>query len=218
MVGYEALTGRKPFARQTEGDTAEAVRQLIPPPASDINPAVSQVISRVMHKAMAKQPWHRFASAREFGETLQKAIHNQPIDMFDQAKIKPRIERSRKAFEEGDQQFASEILSELETEGHIDPDMGILRMQIDQGAAQEGGPPVAGERANAFGAGRDSAGAAKDSGDAANRSRKTRTRSGSRRISRSAAANARWRTGSVWCARTWAATTSPKRGRRWTRS
>ncbi len=137
VVGYETLTGRKPFARQTEGDTAEAVRKFIPPPASDINPAVSQVISRVMHKAMAKQPWHRFASAREFAETLQKAIHNQPIEIFDQTKIKPRIDRSKKAFNEGDLQFAAEILSELEAEGHIDPDMGILRMQIDQAARKK---------------------------------------------------------------------------------
>ena len=132
VVGYEALTGRKPFARQSEGDTAEAVRKFIPPPASEINPSVSQLLSRVMHKAMAKQPWHRFASAREFADTLQKAIHNQPIESFDPAKIQPRIERARKAFTEGDLQFAAEILGELEAEGHIDPDMSLLRMQIDQ--------------------------------------------------------------------------------------
>jgi len=137
VVGYEALTGRKPFARQSEGDTAEAVRKFIPPPASEINPSVSQLLSRVMHKAMAKQPWHRFASAREFADTLQKALHNQTIDSFDPARIQPRIERARKAFNEGDLQFAGEILGELEAEGHIDPDMSLLRMQIDQAARKK---------------------------------------------------------------------------------
>jgi serine/threonine-protein kinase len=137
VVGYEALTGRKPFARQSEGDTAEAVRRFIPPPASEINPSVSQLLSRVMHKAMAKQPWHRFASAREFADTLQKALHNQIIESFDPAKIQPRIERARKAFTEGDLQFAGEILGELEAEGHIDPDMSLLRMQIDQAARKK---------------------------------------------------------------------------------
>ena len=132
VVGYETLTARKPFARQSEGDTAEAVRKFIPPPASEINPSVGELISRVIHKAMAKQPRHRFASAREFAETLTKALHNQAIDSFDPAKIRPRIERARKAFGEGDLQFAGEILGELEAEGHIDPDMSMLRMQLDQ--------------------------------------------------------------------------------------
>jgi tetratricopeptide (TPR) repeat protein len=40
---------------------------------------VSQTISRVVHKAMAKQPWNRFDIAREFGDTLQKAARNEPI-------------------------------------------------------------------------------------------------------------------------------------------
>ena len=57
VVGYETLTGRKPFARKSEGETAEAVRTLIPAPAPEIDPtAVSDLISRVIHKAMAKQP------------------------------------------------------------------------------------------------------------------------------------------------------------------
>jgi serine/threonine-protein kinase len=137
VVGYETLTGRKPFARQSEGDTAEAVRKFIPPPASEINPAVSQLISRVIHKAMAKQPWHRFSSARELAETLTKALHNQTVESFDPAKIRPRIERSTKAFSEGDLQFAAEILGELEAEGHIDPDMSVLRLQIDQAARKK---------------------------------------------------------------------------------
>ncbi len=132
VVGYETLTGRKPFARKSEGDTAEAVRTFIPPPASEINPAVSDLISRVIHKAMAKQPRHRFATAREFAETLTKAVHNQSVESFDPSKIRPRIERARKAFSEGDLQFAIEILGELEAEGHIDPDMSVLRLQIDQ--------------------------------------------------------------------------------------
>ena len=56
-----------------EDAVIQAILTLIPPPASDLNPGVSQTISRVVHKAMAKQPWNRFDTAREFGDTLQKA-------------------------------------------------------------------------------------------------------------------------------------------------
>ncbi|MEB2361550.1 MAG: protein kinase [Bryobacterales bacterium] len=137
VVCYEALTGRKPFARATDAETAEAIRHDIPPPASDINTSVSQILGRVVHKAMAKQPWHRFSSARDFAETLQKALANQPIERFERARIQPRIERSKRAYAEGDYQFALEILTELEAEGNIDPDMTMLRLQIEQAVRQK---------------------------------------------------------------------------------
>ena len=137
VVCYEALTGRKPFACKTPAETAEAVRRRIPPPITEINPAVSQIVSMVIHKAMAKAPIHRFSSARDFGDTLQKAYHNQPIERFDSSKIQPRIERAKKTFADGDSEFASEILIELETEGHIHPDITLLRMKIDQATRQK---------------------------------------------------------------------------------
>jgi len=137
VVCYEALTGRKPFACKTPAETAEAVRRRIPPPITEINPAVSQIVSMVIHKAMAKAPLHRFSSARDFGDTLQKAFNNQPIERFDSSKIQPRIERAKKTFAEGDSEFASEILTELETEGHIDPEIPLLRMKIDQATRQK---------------------------------------------------------------------------------
>ncbi len=87
----------------------------------------------VIHKAMAKQPWHRFASAREIlADALQKALRNEPLEFFNPARIQPRIERASKAFETGDLQFAGEILTELEAEGHIDPAMTTMRRQIEQ--------------------------------------------------------------------------------------
>src|ERR1017187_6506681 len=137
VVCYQALTGRKPFARKTEEETVDAIRRHIPPPVCELNPLVSQIVSRVIHKAMAKDPWHRFSTAREFSDTLQKALNGQPIERFDREKIQPRIERAKKAQLEGDHQFASEILTELEAEGNIDPEMRMLRIQLDQAIRQK---------------------------------------------------------------------------------
>ena len=81
---------------------------------------------------MAKQPIHRYASAREFDETLQKAFYNQPIERFDPARIKPRIERARAAFPKGDHAFASEILTEIQAEGNVDPEITLLHSQIQE--------------------------------------------------------------------------------------
>ncbi len=132
VVAYEALTLRRPFQGRTQAEVVEAILKQNPPPASDLNPAVGQTISRVIHKALAKHPWHRFPTAREFAEILQNALRNEPIEIFDPARIQPRIQRAAKAFEQDDYQFAAEILGELEGEGHLDPAILTLRRQINQ--------------------------------------------------------------------------------------
>jgi uncharacterized protein HemY len=86
---------------------------------------------------MAKAPWHRFSTAREFSETLQRALNGQPIERFDREKIQPRIDRAKRALAEGDYQFVSEILTELQAEGNIDPEMTVLRIQLDQAVRQK---------------------------------------------------------------------------------
>lgn len=137
VVCYQALSGRQPFDRKTEPEVIEAIRHFIPPPIWDLNPLVSQLVSRVIHKAMAKDPWHRFSTAREYAETLQKAVKGEVIERFDRAKLQPRIERAKKAQADNDYQFATEILTELEAEGNIDPEMSLLRIQVDQAVRQK---------------------------------------------------------------------------------
>lgn len=137
VVAYETLTRQRPFEGPTERDIVEAILHHIPPPASDLNPMVSPSVARVVHKAMAKQPYHRFPTARDFAETLQRAMRNEPIEIFDSSKIRPRILRAMKAFEQADYQFAAEILGELEAEGHIDQDMTVLHLKVDQATRQK---------------------------------------------------------------------------------
>ena len=131
VMAYQMFTRRRPFERSTESEIVEAILHETPPSISDLDPNVNQAISRVVHKAMAKQPWNRFSTARDFADCLQKAYRGEPIEYFDPARIRPRMERAKKAFEQGDFQFASEILVELEAEGHLDPQMSQVRRQID---------------------------------------------------------------------------------------
>jgi serine/threonine-protein kinase len=131
VVCYEAMAGRHPFQRARGDEVVDAILHQIPPLASELNSTVSLPLSRVLHKAMAKQSWHRFASARDFGDTLNKALRNEPIEFFDPERTRPRLQRATKALEEGDFQFAGEILGELEAEGHMDTSIGSLRRQLD---------------------------------------------------------------------------------------
>jgi serine/threonine-protein kinase len=137
VVCYETLTRRRPFEGGGEAAIANAILRVVPPPVCDLNPAVSQTLSRVIHKALAKQPWNRYASAREFAETLQKGLRNEKIEFFNPELLRPRIARATAAFEQGDLQFATEILSELEAEGHIDPAIVPLKRQIESSGKQK---------------------------------------------------------------------------------
>jgi serine/threonine protein kinase len=129
VILYEALTRRKPFARSTVRETVDAVIKCIPPPVCELNPNANLSLSRVVHKCLAKRPVHRFASARDLADTLQKALRNEPV--FDSAKIEQRIECAETAYKPGDEAFSSEILAELEVESHLDPSISVLRTQID---------------------------------------------------------------------------------------
>jgi len=132
VVCYEALARRRPFEGTTVDETVHAILHNIPPPVSDFNPAANRVVSQVIHKAMAKQPFHRFSSVREFADDLQKALRGEPIEVFDESRIASRIQRAQKAFANGEYDFASEVLSGLEAEGYLHPDMEPLRRQINQ--------------------------------------------------------------------------------------
>jgi serine/threonine-protein kinase len=131
VVAYEMFTRRRPFDRSSESDTVNAIINEIPPPVSDVNPAIPQSISRVIHKALAKQPWHRFGTAKDFADTLVKAHRGETIEAFDPARIQPRVQRARKAFDSGDHQFSQEILSELLAEGHMDSEIALLQKQLE---------------------------------------------------------------------------------------
>ncbi len=132
-VCYEILTGRQPFRRDSEGETAAAVVNWLPPLACDVNTSVPKTLSQVISKAMAKDPWSRFASAAEFAEALQKARRNEPLNsLFDPSTTRARVDMARSSFEQKDYQFASEILRELEAEGQGDSEIQKLRRGVDE--------------------------------------------------------------------------------------
>jgi serine/threonine-protein kinase len=128
VILYEALTGRKPFACPTVEGTSQAVLKSIPPPVSEINPGIPHPVSQVVNKCLAKDPIHRFSTAKELSETLQRAFRGEEV--FDASKLLLRIERIKNALKT-DEGYASELLSQLESEGHQHPEISLLRSQID---------------------------------------------------------------------------------------
>jgi serine/threonine-protein kinase len=71
---YEVLTGQQPFARQTLRETARALLEEMPAPASSLNPAINNRVSQVFDRALAKDPKLRLGSAKEFADNLAWAF------------------------------------------------------------------------------------------------------------------------------------------------
>jgi len=73
IMAYQLLTGQLPFT----GHPAElllAHLQRPPPLAHEAKPGLPQELSRVLLRAMAKRPEHRFATAAELRQALQAAV------------------------------------------------------------------------------------------------------------------------------------------------
>lgn len=63
VVGYEALTGRRPFPQEELGALARAILNETPPPLAALRPDVPPNLAAAIERAMARDPKQRFAHA-----------------------------------------------------------------------------------------------------------------------------------------------------------
>jgi serine/threonine-protein kinase len=62
-VGYEALTGRRPFPQEDPGALAHAILHDTPPPLTWLRPDVPSTLATAIERAMARDPARRFDQA-----------------------------------------------------------------------------------------------------------------------------------------------------------
>ncbi|HZH32402.1 MAG TPA: protein kinase [Pyrinomonadaceae bacterium] len=67
---YEMLTGRVPFATDSEFELMKSQVEAIPPPPRDFAPHIPDAIEEVLLKSLAKRPEDRFQMAGEFRAAL----------------------------------------------------------------------------------------------------------------------------------------------------
>jgi serine/threonine protein kinase len=79
IVLYQLLTGVRPFS----GDAAVVMRQIVQDDVavpSRRNAGLGCSFDQVLATALAKEPIHRFATARQFLDALTQAFHNRHVD------------------------------------------------------------------------------------------------------------------------------------------
>ncbi|WP_197048034.1 serine/threonine-protein kinase [Mycobacterium paragordonae] len=70
VVGYEALTGRRPFPQQAFPALANAILHETPPPIAALRPDVRPELAAVFERAMTRNPAARFYKAGAMREAL----------------------------------------------------------------------------------------------------------------------------------------------------
>jgi serine/threonine-protein kinase len=69
---YTALTGQRPFDRETPAQTLLAVLGEEPPKPRSIEPSIPEALERVILRAMAREPDDRYATMQELAESLAR--------------------------------------------------------------------------------------------------------------------------------------------------
>jgi serine/threonine-protein kinase len=75
VVGYEALTGRKPFPQEDIMPLAHAIVEGRPPPVKELRPDIDPALADVIERAMSPDPLRRFGSA----DAMRRALDGEKI-------------------------------------------------------------------------------------------------------------------------------------------
>jgi len=79
VILYECLTGRPPFQGEDAAKTLAMIQELLPVPPSELKPDLPRDLETICLKCLEKEPRHRYATADELADDLQRFLNARPI-------------------------------------------------------------------------------------------------------------------------------------------
>ena len=93
---YEILTGVNPFRGETAVESMKGVMYHEPDPPRKRNPRVDRTISAITMKALAKDPFKRYRSARELAEDIRRYREFLPVSAIEPTRLEKLANWSRR--------------------------------------------------------------------------------------------------------------------------
>jgi serine/threonine-protein kinase len=86
---WELLAGRRLFLGESDFATVRLVRDAVVPPISEVNESVPRYLEPILGRALARDPFSRYGSAREFGRDLTRFLFRlaRPVSEDDVATL-----------------------------------------------------------------------------------------------------------------------------------
>jgi hypothetical protein len=93
---YEILTGVNPFRGESAVESMKGVMYHEPEPPRERNPRVDRTISAITMKALAKDPFKRYRSARELADDIRRYREFLPVSAIEPTKFEKLANWSRR--------------------------------------------------------------------------------------------------------------------------
>jgi serine/threonine protein kinase len=79
VILYECLTGRRPFSGETPLEIIHRIYNETPVDPAKIADGVSDSLNEIVRKCLQKEPPHRYATARELAEDLERSLKGDSV-------------------------------------------------------------------------------------------------------------------------------------------
>ena len=94
VIGYEMLTGQKPFQGNSWASVMHQIMSVEPPPVKQHRKDLGDEVTTVLRKALAKDPEGRYHSCRDFAEDLARTVTGVTIERTAPMPISEALKRS----------------------------------------------------------------------------------------------------------------------------
>jgi len=99
LILYEMATGQRAFPRESMGGTLAAIMFEEPTPVRDLNPAIPEILVRIITTCLQKDPERRFASTTDLAREL-RALRSRSAPLSEDEPVEVTAERPAPAPEQ----------------------------------------------------------------------------------------------------------------------
>ena len=114
IILWEILAGQRLFLGDTDFQTVKKVQAAAIPSISQINPRVPQELERIVSRALAREPIHRYPTARALGMDLSKFLFENgvPVTTFDIGTLVQGAMRERQRYRPAQTSIIDKLIEE----------------------------------------------------------------------------------------------------------